>query len=57
MKGTCQHCKEKHLRRYLNEFDFRFSNRMALGVSDVARAGRALKGAFGKRLTDRTTGN
>ena len=57
MKGTYQHCKEKHLHRYLNEFDFRFSNRMALGVNDVARAERALKGAVGKRLTYRTTGN
>jgi transposase-like protein len=55
MKGTYQHCKEKHLHRYLNEFDFRFSNRMALGVSDVSRAERALKGAVGKRLTYRTT--
>ena len=57
MKGTYQHCKEKHLHRYLNEFDFRFSNRMALGVNDVARAERALKGVVGKRLTYRTTGN
>ena len=55
MKGTYQHCKEKHLHRYLNEFDFRFSNRVALGVNDVARAERALKGAIGKRLTYRTT--
>jgi len=47
MKGTYQHCKEKHLHRYLNEFDFRFSNRMALGVNDIARAERALKGAVG----------
>ena len=57
MKGVYQHCKEKHLHRYLNEFDFRFSNRVALGVNDVARAERALKGAVGKRLTYRTTGN
>ena len=28
---------------------------MALGVNDVARAERALKGAIGKRLTYRTT--
>jgi hypothetical protein len=54
-KGTYQHYKEKHLHRYLNEFDFRFSNRMALGVSDVARAERALKGILGRRLTYRTT--
>jgi transposase-like protein len=57
MKGTYQHCKEKHLHRYLNEFDFRYSNRMALGVNDVARAERALKGVAGKRLTYRTAGN
>ena len=24
MKGTYQHCKEKHLHRYLAEFDFRY---------------------------------
>ena len=51
MKGIYQHCKEKHLHRYLCEFDFRYSNRIALGVDDVARAERALKGIVGKRLT------
>jgi transposase-like protein len=55
MKGVYQHCKEKHLHRYLCEFDFRYSNRIALGVDDVARAERALKGISGKRLTYRTT--
>ena len=50
MKGVYQHCKEKHLHRYLAEFDFRYSNRIALGVDDVARAERALKGVGGKRL-------
>jgi transposase-like protein len=50
MKGVYQHCKEKHLHRYLCEFDFRYSNRIALGVDDVARAERALKGIVGKRL-------
>jgi transposase-like protein len=54
MKGVYQHCKEKHLHRYLAEFDFRYSNRVALGVNDVARADRALKGIVGKRLTYRT---
>lgn len=54
MKGIYQHCKEKHLHRYLAEFDFRYSNRVALGVNDVARADRALKGIVGKRLTYRT---
>ncbi|HEX3651995.1 MAG TPA: IS1595 family transposase [Rhizomicrobium sp.] len=55
IKGTYQHCKEKHLHRYLAEFDFRYSNRVALGVNDNARADRALKGSVGKRLTYRTT--
>jgi transposase-like protein len=54
MKGVYQHCNEKHLHRYLAEFDFRYSNRVALGVNDVARADRALKGIVGKRLTYRT---
>ncbi len=48
-----QHCAEKHLHRYLAEFDFRYSNRVGLGVGDVARADRALKGIVGKRLTYR----
>ncbi len=38
MKGVYQHCSEKHLHRYLAEFDFRYSNRVALGVNDEARA-------------------
>ncbi|MET3838212.1 IS1595 family transposase [Bradyrhizobium sp. OAE829] len=50
MKGVYQHCKEKHLHRYLSEFDFRYSNRIALGIDDVARAEKALKGVRGKRL-------
>ena len=54
MKGVYQHCAEKHLHRYLAEFDFRYSNRIALGVDDVSRADRALKGIVGKRLTYRT---
>jgi len=53
MKGVYQHCSEKHLHRYLSEFDFRYSNRVALGIDDAARADRALKGASGKRLTYR----
>jgi transposase-like protein len=53
MKGVYQHCKEKHLHRYLAEFDFRYSNRIRLGVDDQMRTGRALKGISGKRLTYR----
>jgi transposase-like protein len=53
MKGVYQHCSEKHLHRYLAEFDFRYNAREALGVDDVARTDRALAGAQGKRLTYR----
>ena len=51
MRGTYQHCKEKHLHRYLAEFDFRYNNRVALGVDDQQRAAEALLGVKGKRLT------
>lgn len=53
MKGVYQHCSEKHLHRYLAEFDFRYSNRSALGVEDQERSERAVVGAKGKRLTYR----
>ena len=53
MKGVYQHCAEKHLHRYLSEFDFRYSNRVALGVNDGERADIAIRGAAGKRLTYR----
>jgi transposase-like protein len=55
MKGVYQHCQEKHLHRYLCEFDFRYSNRVRLGVDDVERTARAVQGIVGKRLTYRTT--
>lgn len=51
MTGVYQHCSEKHLHRYLAEFDFRYSNRSALGVEDAERARKALKGIEGRRLT------
>ena len=50
MKGVYQHCGEKHLHRYLAEFDFRYSNRVKLGVNDAARAAKVVEGAKGKRL-------
>jgi transposase-like protein len=53
MKGVYQHCAEKDLHRYLCEFDFRYSNRVALGIHDGERADLAIKGAAGKRLTYR----
>jgi hypothetical protein len=53
MTGVYQHCGEQHLQRYLDEFDFRYSNRAALGVDDTERTRRAIKGSDGKRLTYR----
>jgi hypothetical protein len=54
MKGIYQHCSLKHLHRYLAEFDFRYSNREKLEISDTMRAEIALKGFVGKRLTYET---
>jgi transposase-like protein len=56
MRGVYQHCAKKHLHRYLAEFDFRYSNRVALGIGDVPRADILLAGVVGKRLTYRTVG-
>ncbi len=50
MKGVYQHCSEKHLHRYVAEFDFRYTERSARGVSDKVRAEKAIKGTVGKRL-------
>lgn len=50
MRGIYQHCGSQHLHRYLSEFDFRYSNRSALGVNDAERALRAVRGAIGRRL-------
>ena len=56
MKGIYQHCGENHLHRYVAEFDFRYNNRVRLGVDDAARTSNALKGIVGKRLTYRRVG-
>ena len=53
MKGVYQHCGEKHLHRYLAEYDFRYNHRIKLGFNDGERAALAVKGAAGKRLTYR----
>jgi transposase-like protein len=55
MRGIYQHCGEKHLHRYLAEFDFRYNTRTALGFNDGERAALAMKGIEGKRLTYRPT--
>jgi transposase-like protein len=49
--GTFHHVSQQHLHRYLAEFDFRYNNRIALGIGDAGRATRALAGVHGKRLT------
>ena len=51
MRGIYQHCDEKHLHRYLAEFDFRYNHRTALGFDDTQRTAAMVKGAAGKRLT------
>lgn len=56
MKGVYQHCSEKHLHRYLAEFDYRHNNRVALGVDDQQRAETLITQVVGKRLTYQTTG-
>jgi transposase-like protein len=50
MKGVYQHCGDRHLHRYVAEFDFRYSERVAFGVDDFERSARALSGILGKRL-------
>jgi transposase-like protein len=56
MNGIYQHCSSEHLHRYLSEFDFRYNNRVALGVDDVERADKMVRGISGKRLTYETVG-
>ncbi len=53
MKGVYQHCAEKHLHRYLAEFEFRYNNRASRGCDDSTRLIRAMQGVQGKRLTYR----
>ena len=49
--GTFHSVSEKHLSRYLSEFDFRWNTRQSLGFNDIERATEVLKGISGKRLT------
>lgn len=37
------------------EFEFRYNNRVALGIEDTERTDALLKGIVGKRLTYETT--
>ena len=47
-----QHVGQQHLKRYICEFDFRYSTRAA---TDAERTEEALRGIWGKRLTYGTT--
>ncbi len=51
--GVYHSVSEAHLNRYLGEFDFRYNTRK---LNDFERSTEALKGARGKRLTYRRTG-
>ena len=50
VNGVYHHVSPAHLPAYLDEFSFRYNNRVALGVNDQSRADRAIRGAAGKRL-------
>lgn len=54
MRGVYQHCGERHLHRYLAEFDFRYNHLARLGADDRQRVISALTGIVGKRLTYRS---
>jgi transposase-like protein len=51
--GTYHHISQQHLKRYLAEFDFRYNERIALGVNDRQRMEKSIAGIVGKRLTYR----
>jgi hypothetical protein len=53
--GTYHHVSQKHLKRYLAEFDFRYNERTALEVTDAERATKAVRGVVGKRVTYQQT--
>ncbi|HTX35996.1 MAG TPA: IS1595 family transposase [Bryobacteraceae bacterium] len=54
--GIYQHVSEAHLHRYLAEFDFHYTNRIATGFNDTERMEKALMGIAGKMLTYRQAG-
>ena len=50
MKGVYQHCAEKHLHRYLSEFDLRYSIRVRTWHRTLRnRRTLAIKDSAGKR--------
>ena len=48
MVGVYQHCSSAHLKRYLAEFDFRYDQRAALGITVPERTEAALREWLGK---------
>ena len=55
--GTYHHVSAAHLKRYIGEFDFRYNERSALGVTDFERMTKSIGGIVGKRLTYRRIGS
>jgi hypothetical protein len=53
INGSFHHVSKGHLHRYCAEFEFRWNNRIALGVDDHQRTVNIVLGAEGKRLTFR----
>jgi hypothetical protein len=54
--GTYHSISPAHLHLYLAEFDYRYNEREALGMSDADRMAKSVQGIVGKRLTYRRTG-
>jgi len=51
LTGIYQHWSSTHLKRYLSEYDFRYTYREKNGFNDMQRTNIALKGIEGKRIT------
>jgi len=52
--GVYHHVSQQHLKRYLAEFDYRYNERVALGVDDAERMAKSIPGIVGKRLYYKT---
>jgi hypothetical protein len=51
--GTYHHVSQQHPKRYLAEFDYRYNEREALGVTDEMCMEKSGQGVVGKRSTYR----
>jgi transposase-like protein len=54
LDGTYHHVSERHLQRYLNEFDYRYSTRK---LTDAERTERTIRQSAGRRLRYRDPGS